>query len=120
MKMLKTLSIALIGTAGIFFVLGIHASLGSPRIFTNPYLTRNGSWINDNNGYGVDQLLEIGIFIGYEINSLRGVIEHTNRSNGYFALAALTSFVGFLLVTILMKRSCQHAPPEGRGEAPRP
>lgn len=110
MKALTILSTGLLGLACILFVLGTWEAVGSPRIITNPYLSRNGTWIQDPAGFSDEELQFVGQRIGSEINSLRSVIEHNYESNGFMVLSALSAFSGGLLAVIRINTMTRQGP----------
>ena len=120
MKSIAKIGVALIGIAGILLALGLYHAIGSPRPFTNEYIAPDGHWIEVPSTFDELTVLHIGISVGNELTFLRSLVENVSRSNECFALSALLSMLGALLIIIQNKRGIQHAPPEGRGEAPRP
>lgn len=112
MKRLSAVFImTLLGLACVFLLLGIYEAVACPRINANPYLSRDGSWIEIPIGFSEEDLHHVGIRIGSEINALRLVHDYTNRSNGYFALSSVCGTIGGFLSFILRQKSSRKAPP---------
>jgi hypothetical protein len=110
MKILTILSTGLLSLACVLFVLGTWEAIGCPRMITNPYLSRNGTWIQDPTGFSDEELQRAGRLIGSEINSLRSVIEHNYDSNGHMVLSAMSAIAGGLLAVIRIKTMRCQAP----------
>ena len=100
MRILTILSTGLLCLACLLFVFGTWEAVGCPRMITNPYLARDGTWIEDPSGFSDEELQWVGKRIGSEINSLRSAIEHNHDSNGFMVLSALSSIAGGLLAVI--------------------
>jgi hypothetical protein len=110
MKFLTILSTVLLGLACVLLALGIWEAVGSPRMQTNPYLSRDGIWIEDPTGFSDDDFHSVGLRIGSEINSLRSVIEHNYNSNGLMVSSTLSAIFGGLLAVLRIKTMRYHAP----------
>jgi len=103
-------SMALLGLACVFLLLGIFEAIACPRINANSYLSRDG-WIEIPTGFSKEDLHYVGMKIASEINALRSVHEHTKRSNNYFALSSICGTIGGFLSFILMQKSRRLVPP---------
>jgi hypothetical protein len=120
MKNLTIFSTGLFGLACVLFALGTWEAVGCPRMITNPYLSRDGTWIRDPTGFSDEELQWAGSHIGSEINSLRSVIKHNYDSNGHMALSALSAIAGGLLAVIRIKTMPRQAPQRATEPPPLP
>ena len=120
MKILTIFSTGLLGLACVLFVLGTWEAVGCPRMYTNPFLSRDGTWIQDPTGFNDEELQLAGSLIGAEINSLRSVIEHNYDSNGHMALSALSAIAGGLLAVIRIKTMPRQDPQRATEPPPLP
>ena len=94
----------LITVSAVFLTIGLFQAVGSPRIYTNPYLTRDGAW-NDLPAIIDDQtMVSIGESIGAEIDSLRTVHMHADRSSLFFGSAAVMAIISAIMLLIQRKR----------------
>ena len=120
MKLLTMFSTGLLGLACVLFWLGTWKAVGCPRMYTNPFVSRNGTWIEDPTGFSDEELQFVGQRIGAEINSLRSVIEHNYESNGFMWKSALSAFSGGLLAVIRIMTMKRQAPQRATEPPPLP
>ncbi len=120
MKLLTMFSTGLLGLACVLFWLGTWKAVGGPRKYTNPFVSRNGTWILDPTGFNDEELQQAGSLIGAEINSLRSVIEHNYESNGFMWKSALSAFSGGLLAVIRIMTMKRQAPQRATEPPPLP